>query len=283
MTDSRAKSGLIAEVDASLAEAEMSNAKSLLIKADDKELELSKQLAVLLDDDFQKYTLDSRLSTTIPLLPNGELRTNAADEVHPLLKWQKSRILESQEAEKLMETGKLPTVSAFGVIQGRGSGFDWNYMQDPTAYSGSYLKGVGMDRGNYLLGFSVRWNLTSLFRSTTKTKEQQYYTQGLQHAYQEADKELQAQGMLAKQQVRNAFDNWEETNVQLSAAELAYKQHTALYENGLTTLVDYTQSLYSLNRAEIDFEIAQNNVWQSLLLWAAAQGDIDILLEAIKN
>ena len=283
MTKSRAKSGLIAEVDASLAEAEMSNAKSLLIKADDKELELSKQLAVLLDDDFKKYTLESRLSTTIPLLPNGELRTNAADEVHPLLKWQKSRILESQEAKKLMETGKLPTVSAFGVIQGRGSGFDWNYRQDPTAYSGSYLKGIGMDRGNYLLGFSVRWNLTSLFRSTTKTKEQQYYTQGLQHAYQEADKELQAQGMLAKQQVRNAFDNWEETNVQLSAAELAYKQHTALYENGLTTLVDYTQSLYSLNRAEIDFEIAQNNVWQSLLLWAAAQGDIDILLEAIKN
>jgi len=77
----------------------------------------------------------------------------------------------------------------------------------------------------------------------------------------------------------NAVDNFEETKVQLSAAQLAYKQHAALYENGLTTLVDYTQALYSLNRAEIDYEITQNNVWQALLLLASAQGNITVLTQ----
>jgi len=87
-----------------------------------------------------------------------------------------------------------------------------------------------------------------------------------------------AQSLLADSQLKNAIDNFRETEIQLSAAGLAYKQHNALYENGLTTLVDYTQALYSLNRAEIDYEIAQNNVWQALLSLAAAQGDFNIFI-----
>lgn len=95
--------------------------------------------------------------------------------------------------------------------------------------------------------------------------------------YDLLDKELNAQSKLAQSQLTNAYENFEETKVQLSAAQLAYKQHTALYENGLTTLVDYMQALYALNRAEIDYEIAQNNVWQALLLLASSQGDLKIL------
>lgn len=281
MTDSRAKSGLIPEVDASLAKAEVSSAKSQYIKSDDKELAYSKSLAVLMGQDFQRYSLDARMNTSVPQLANGELAAGKGE--HPYLALQQSRIAMSEEAEKLTAAFKKPTVSAFGVIQGRGSGFDWNYAQDNSAYSASYFKGVGVDRSNYLLGVSLRWNITDLFRFRSRVKEQQYQTQALQHAYSLADRELQAQAALAKSQVDNAFDNWEETKVQLAAAQLAYKQHTALYENGLTTLVDYTQALYSLNRAEIDFEIAQNNVWQGVLLWAASQGDMEILLASITN
>jgi len=41
--------------------------------------------------------------------------------------------------------------------------------------------------------------------------------------------------------------------------------------------------LYSLNRAEVDYEIAQNNVWQAMLLLASAQGDISVLLKATQH
>lgn len=280
MTDIRAKSGLLPEVDASLSKAEVSHARSLQIKAYDKELEYAKSLAVLLGDEYQTYQLDSLFSTSVPSLHPGSA---AQVKDHPLLAWEQRKIDESVQSEQLIHTYKMPNVSAFGVIQGRGSGFDWNYAQDKTAYSSSYFKGTGIDRGNYLLGLSLNWNITNLFRYNSKIREQKHITESLQNNYQLLNKELNAQAQLAKNQLQNAFENFEETKVQLAAAQLAYKQHTALYENGLTNLVDYTQALYSLNRAEIDFEIAQNNVWQALLLQASAQGDLTILLNASRK
>lgn len=177
-----------------------------------------------------------------------------------------------------MKAHKKPNISAFGVIQGRGSGFEANYAQDNSAYSPSYLKGVGIDRGNYLLGVSLTWNVTNLFRFNTKIKEQQFVTQSLQYTFDAQQKELKTLSHQANEQLKNAYNNFDETKVQLEAAALAHQQQTALYKNGLTTLVDFTQALYSLNRAEIDYEIAQNNVWQALLLLASAQGDIQILI-----
>lgn len=277
MTDSRAKSGLIPEVDASLAKAEVSNAKSAELKAYDKVLDFSKQLAVHMGDTFQAYQLDSVYSTSVPENRADQSEKDIAK--HPFLQLQQGQINESLQVETLFRSERMPKVSAFGVLQGRGSGFDANYAQDLSAYSSSYFKGVGVDRSNYLLGFSLSWNISNMYRFNTKIKQQKEYTRALSHDYDLLHKELNAQAMLAQAQIKNAYDNFEETKVQLSAALLAYKQHTALYENGLTTLVDYTQALYSLNRAEIDYELAQNNVWQGLLLLAAAQGDLAVLIK----
>ena len=275
MTNARAKSGLIPEVDSQLAKAEWSNAKSLQIKAFDKELEWSKHLAVLMNDDFKVYELDSLYSTSLP--NKLEKSTEENLKVHPYLQFQQSKIDESEQHIELLKSNKMPNLSAFGVIQGRGSGFDANYAQDNSAYSTSYFKGVGIDRGNYLLGFSLTWNITNFFKYDTKVKEQKYISHSLQYVFDAQQKELKTLFHQANAQLDNAYDNFEETKVQLQAAEMAYKQQTALYENGLTTLVDFTQALYSLNRAEIDYEIAQNNVWQALLLLASAEGDIKVV------
>lgn len=275
MTHARAKSGLIPEVDAQLAKAEWSNAKSMQIKAYDKELEWSKQLAILMNDDFKTYQLDSLYSTSLP----EKLMTTSENYIskHPYLQWQQSRINESEQNINVLKAHKKPNLSAFGVIQGRGSGFESNYAQDNSAYSPSYLKGVGIDRGNYLLGVSLSWNITNVFRFNTKIKEQQFLTQSLQHTFDAQQKEQKALSQQADEQLKNAYLNFDETEIQLEAAALAHKQQTALYENGLSTLVDFTQALYGLNRAEIDYEIAKNNVWQALLLLASAQGDIQVL------
>lgn len=275
MTNARAKSGLIPEVDSQLAKAEWSNAKSLQIKAFDKELEWSKHLAVLMNDDFKVYELDSLYSTSLPNKLEKPTEENLNE--HPYLQFQQSKIDENEQHIELLKSNKLPNLSAFGVIQGRGSGFDANYAQDNSAYSTSYFKGVGIDRGNYLLGFSLTWNITNFFKYNTKVKEQKYISHSLQYVFDSQQKELKTLFHQANAQSDNAYDNFEETKVQLQAAEMAYKQQTALYENGLTTLVDFTQALYSLNRAEIDYEIAQNNVWQALLLLASAEGDLKVI------
>lgn len=277
-TVSRAASGLIPGVDASLAKAEVSNAQSARIKAYDMEVEYSKTLAVLLGQDYQTFILDSIFIHKIPRLPE-KYAANITD--HPSLLWQRSKVESSEKTEKLQQSNALPSLSAFGVVQGRGSGFDWNYVQDNTAYSSSYTKGAGIDRGNYLAGLTLSWNLTNVYRYGAKVREQRFKTQALQNEYLLISAELSAQAQLADAKLKNAIENFEETKIQVKAASDAYRQNTALYDNGLTTIVDLTQSLYALNRAEIDYEIAQNNIWQALLIKSAALGELSILLNAI--
>ncbi|MCX2452748.1 TolC family protein [Pedobacter sp. PLR] len=291
-TVSRAASGLIPGVDASLAKAEVSNAQSARIKAYDMELEYSKTLSVLLGEEYQSFTLDSVFTGKTPQLSeyHGFSSVDSADKGgdnlfslinHPLLLWQKSKISGSAQSEKIQRSQTMPSLSAFGVVQGRGSGFESNYVQDNSAYSKSYQKGVGIDRGNYLAGVTLTWNLTNLYRFGAKVKQQKHQTTALQNEYHLIHEELSAQAQLANAKLRNAVDNFEETKIQIQAASDAYRQNTTLYRNGLTTIVDLTQSLYALNRAEIDFEIARNNIWQALLLKSAAEGELSVLLNAI--
>jgi len=50
----------------------------------------------------------------------------------------------------------------------------------------------------------------------------------------------------------------------------------------LTDIIDVTQTLYTLNRAETNRDIAYSNVWQSLLLKAASTGDFDLFIKAVR-
>jgi len=279
-TVSKASSGLIPEVEASLAKAEVSNALAAKIKAYDKELEYAKHLAILLGEAFQTYQLDSNFNHKIP---KANLQPELNLQNHPLLRYQQSIVDKNREEEKLQRSSMWPSLYAFGVMQGRGSGFDWNYVQDNSAFSKSYTDGVGINRSNYVVGLTLSWNITKIHRNSLKHKSQKHITSSLQHDYQLLNQELAAQVSLSDQKLKNAYEIFDETKVQLQAAKDAFLQHTALYENGLSTIVDFTQYLYALYRAEIDYEIAQTNTWQALLLKTAAQGDLNLLLNAIKS
>ncbi|WP_413513544.1 TolC family protein [Myroides odoratus] len=278
VTAAKAKSGLLAQVDERLAKAEVAYAETLHIKAYDKEIEFNKQLAVLLAEDTKEYALDQVFVNNQPLLRDENLLTR---ENHPILQWQESKIAQSESMERLVTKGSLPSLNLFGVLQGRGSGFEWNYVQDNTAYSSSYSEGVGIDRSNYLVGLQLTWNISDFFRTSYKRKQQEYITKSFEHEFAQMDKELANQVTLTNEKYINAQAVWTHAKTQLEAADVAFKQQKALYDNGLSNLVDFTQALYTLQRAEIDYEIAQNNVWQSVLLQASAFGDIHYFLNAI--
>lgn len=273
----RAESGLIPEVDASLAKAEMSNAQTAIINANDHVLEYNKQLADLLAEDFTDYQLDHYFSENIPVTTSEV----SSLEAHPNMMFISKKINKSKFQEAHLVTTGLPSLSLFGVFQGRGSGFGWNYVQDNSAYSPSYLKGAGVDRMNYIFGFNISWNLTDFYRNSSKVNEQKLMTEALNFDHQLLQQELTNQQRLAESKFKNALAKVTEAKVQMEAATDAYHQQKALYENGLTTIVDFTQALYLLNRAEINYEIAKNNSWQATVLIAASQGDISIITKAI--
>lgn len=272
----RASNGLIAGVDSSLAKAELSSAKIALTKAKDLEQEQANRLGVLMGETVTNLELDTASITRIPqhLFRDSLLQ----EKSHPLLQFYRSKVDLSNEQAQLFRKSYYPTFSLFGVMQGRGSGFSANYVQQPTAFTRNYADGINPVRGNYLLGVGMVWNLTTILKTHPQVRAQEFVSKGLQDEYDLAEQQLQAQVAIADAKLKNALDNYQEAPIQVKAAAAAYLQKNTLYKNGLSTIVDLTQALYVLNRAETDRDIAYNNVWQALLLKSAALGNFDLFI-----
>ena len=273
----RAKNGLNPGVDSSLANAEVSNAKIALTNAIDYEEEHANQLAQLMGVPHQDFQLDTLFVNRIPA-SLYDSSTHKEDE-HPVLQFYQSRINVSREQEKYYNRFKYPVFSLIGVVQSRGSGFSNTYSElYPNAFTHDYWSAVQPARSNYLIGMGVTWNLTSPIRVRQQVAAQQWTSKGLQNEYEVINQQIKAQLMLADQKMKNAIANYNEAPVQMKAASDAYLQKSVLYKNGLTNIVDVTQTLYALNRAETDRDISNNNIWQALLLKAAASGDFSLFI-----
>jgi len=273
----RVKNGLNAGVDSSLANAEVSSARITLLRARDYEHEQTNQLATLMGVSDSAFVLDTLFIARIPGATQDTIQ--AIPQTHPLLQYYQNRIFVSDEKAKYLRTFKYPTFSAFGILQGRGSGFDYDYgPANPNAFTHNYWDGINPTRGNYLLGVGVSWNISSPFRVQQQLLAQKFTSQGLQDEYSLVNQQLKNQLTLAAQKMRNAIAAYVEAPVQVKAAGDAYTQKSVLYKNGLSNIVDVTTALYALNRAETDRDIAYNNVWEALLLKAAATGDFGIFI-----
>jgi outer membrane protein TolC len=192
-----------------------------------------------------------------------------------LLRYLNSRIALSQQQTKYLKTLNYPVFSFVGLIQTRGSGFSNSYATT-SSFSKGFFDGVSPATGNYLLGIGVTWNLTQPLRIKHQVKSQRLISEGLQSELDLTRQQLTAQLQLSTTKITDAIMDYHEIPLQLKGATDAYRQKTILYRNGLTSLVDVTQALYALIRAETDRDIATTNVWQALLLSAASQGDFSV-------
>ncbi|MCW3108989.1 MAG: Transporter, partial [Segetibacter sp.] len=205
--------------------------------------------------------------------------TQIKEGEHPLLKYYLSRVDLSNARIKYINTFKNPTFSTFGILQGRGSGFNYNYNSlNQYAYSKDYFQGVKPTRANYLIGVGVTWNLSNYPRVNQQMLVQKFTSEGLQNEYELVDQRLKNQVMLSQSKIENALQNYYEAPIEVTAASAAYLQKSVLYKNGLSNIIDVTQALYTLNRAETDRDIAFSNVWQALLYKAAASGDFRMFI-----
>ncbi|MDR2271133.1 MAG: TolC family protein [Sphingobacterium sp.] len=270
----KAKNGILPGVDSTLASAEVSRAKISLNQAGENVKEQNNKLTVLMGINSTDLQIDTTLVTKTPVQPVATDPTLVDN--NPVLQYYKSRIEVGEQQLKLSNKEFLPTLSAFGVFQARGSGFKSEYITDLHAFTRNYWEGVRPNRQNYLLGLGINWNLTSIARINKKISAQRYTNDALREEYQTAAAQFIAQLDAADVKIRLAQQSDIEAPRQVSAALQAYNQKMAMYKNGLATLVDVTQTLYTLNRAETDREIVHINLWQSLLLKAAAAGDFDI-------
>jgi outer membrane protein TolC len=275
----RTRSGLNAGVDSSIANAEVSRARLVLIDSRNNELQVRNQLAQLLNVVPVAFSLDTSFISSIP----AEVKTNTSITQNPQVKFFQSRINQSDVATAYLKRSILPGVNLFGVFQTRGSGFDYAYS--PTTnpkYTHDYFEGIKPTRSNYVAGLAIAWNITSIAKVKQQVKAQQFLTEAYKSEYDQVTTQLQDQLILADQRIENSLQSLHEVPQQYKAAADAFLQKSVLYKNGLTNIVDLQQALFALNRAETDRSVAYINVWQSLLLKAAASGDFDLFVKQVK-
>ncbi len=275
----RAKTGLVAGVDSSLANAEVANSRIALARALDLQQEEEKKVALLVGLDEDHLELDTAFVSTIPHQLTGSTPSN----LHPSLRYQQSRVDQSLMQLKLGRASYFPSLNIVGVFQGRASGFEASYVQDQEAFSHSYSDGIKPTRANYLVGVGLTWNLTSIARANAQVKSLSFANMAAQADLELSKQQLTTQSRIAAAKLSNAVLISSEAPVQVKYANDAYVQKSALYKNGLATIVDLTQTLYVLNRAEADRDIAFINVWQALLLNASAAGDLTLFTNELNR
>jgi len=272
----RVVNGLNPGVDSSEANSEVANARIALTNAQETEAEQANILAQYLTIAPKDFVLDSTFNTKPPA--NTDPQSNMSLQDHPTLRFYENRIKQSDEQAKYLSTFAYPTFTLFGVFQGRGSGFNSGYTNNSNDFTDDYFSGVKPTVYNYLLGVGVTWNITNPIRVHYQVKAQKFTSAEEKDDYDLVSQQLRDQQILAETRISNALKNFRQVPTEVKAANDVYIQKSAQYKNGLANIVDYTQALYELNRAEVDNFIARNNVWQALLYKAAATGDFGIFI-----
>jgi outer membrane protein TolC len=274
----RAVNDLIPGVDSSQANAEVADAKIALNNAIDFQQVQENQLVQLLGIPPQHLAVDTFFVTRLPVAIPDSGSSRVTDS-HPSLQYYKSRILLSDQLAKYDKTLAYPTFSLVGIYQAHGSGFGSGYgLANVSDYSHNFYDGVKPSQANYLFGLGVTWNFTQVSRMARQVSAQRSISKGLQDEYDLAGQQLAAQLQLSETKMQNALDNYRQAPIEVNSAAEAYAQKADLYANGLTTLIDVTEARYALVRAETNRDITYSNVWQALLLKAAATGEMDIFL-----
>ncbi len=275
----RTKSGLNPGVDSSIANSDLSAAKLSWIQAINSEQQFRNQLCQLINILPAELLLDTTYFASQP----RDFTTNFPVANNPQVQFYKSRIDESISTEKYLHKSINPGLNLFGSLQGKGSGFDYNYtpLLDGN-YSKSYFDGINPSRYNYLVGIGIGWNIVSPAKVREQVRAQQFLTAAYQNEYDLISTQLRDQLVLSDQQIENSLNSIKEVPFEHKAATDAYIQKTVLYKNGLANIVDVQQALYNLNRAETDLSVAYINIWQALLLKSAASGDFDLFMKQVK-
>jgi len=276
----KAKSGLIAGVDSSISNAQVSSARIAILDATAREQEQRNQFAIASNAAPVEYNLDTAFFFQhIPVSFTDDFNIGQ----NPQVKFYQSRVVQSDKYAELLKKSILPGVNLFGVVQTRGSGFESNYSPSSgNGYSKNILDGITPTRINYVTGVSLAWNILSIPKIKHQVAAQQFLSKAYSDETDLISTQLRNQLVLADERIALTLQRFKEVPVQYKAASDAYMQKSVLYKNGLTDIAELQQALFALNKAETDVSISYITIWQAVLLKAAASGNFYFFLRQVR-
>lgn len=261
-------------VDASRADAQLALAKTQLYQAQQMEQSSLATLAALMGMAGMDIRLIPESLVSVPLsdsLPNPPAAEN------PIAREQMVTVQQIQAQEKVLSKTDYPRLFLQGEGFARGSEVPAN-----GSYIGNW-NGLAPGRGNWVAGVTVLFPNVFDFKGLSAQKQIAKAHENSQRAlYDKTIQDLTGQAQVAQAALKSAKLIAEQTPVELAAARRSESQSKARYEASLATIVEVADAEGLLSRAETDDVIARVNVWRSLFGLAAAQGDLQPVLDILK-
>lgn len=273
----QAKSGIIAGVDTSIAEAELSKARLNYLELSNQykqvQLGLSAISGLSADNIIPDTGLVEKLIPYYKVMPVQE-----SDTIHhPNIELYRSMYQNSLDKEELVRKSYNPKVSLQGAVWGRGSSIS---AADEFR---SLDKGLGFERGNYLVGVGITYNIFDIRRKRIQLNTQ-HATTGYAEQKLAEQRSLLTLGInQTDAELHTALQRLQEIPHQLEAAQAAYRQKFSLYKNGLTNIVELNAALTTLYRAEIDYTNANYLYCKVLFQKAMNENFVDSVVNNLNN
>ncbi|MDP9080880.1 MAG: TolC family protein [Bacteroidota bacterium] len=273
--ESLAKSGVRAGVDTSIAEAELSKARLTYIELKNQFKQQQLQLSAITGLPYQSIVPDSTVEASLISQPTAYL-FNADTANHPLINFYRSVYQDNLQREDVVKKMYNPKISLEAAVWGRGSSV--NAAGDYNEVSSGY----GFQRGNYLVGLGISYNLFDLRRRQLKLRTQKASTNYALKKLEEQQQLLATSSSQADVEMQTALERLTEIPKQLKAANDGYRQKLSLYKSGLTDIIELNAALNILYRAETDYMQAKYQYANALFQKAITQNQVSTVLNFIK-
>ncbi|MEH6305487.1 TolC family protein [Olivibacter sp. CPCC 100613] len=267
-----AKSGVRAGVDTCMAEAELSRARLQRIALANQEKQLKIRIAAVSGLQPEQVIPDTAAEHTLFQRVNDISLNLQAKNQHPLINYYQSIVDNQRLKEDWVRKSYRPKLFLSAALWGRASSID-SQDQFLTLY-----QGIGMQRGNYLVGIGINYNLFDRRRQKLDLAVTKQQTTHAARKLEEEQVNLKTNILQAKAEVDASEERLEEIPRQVKAANAAYRQKFSLYKNGLTDIVELNVAQNMLYRAEIDYVTAKYNYYLSLFHLVIAQNNVDPFL-----
>lgn len=256
-------------VDATRSRAELAVAETQLIQAEQAVAVSRATLAQLLGTAAAGIKPDAGPLLDLP----RETGPDNGVEHHPAATEQRLAIDEVKAREKALERSWYPRFNLQGVSYARGTG------ANPDGSTEGGAGGLGPNIYNWGFGMTVTFPLFDLPGLKAKRDAEAHRERAESARYDQVVRELSGQRERAVAYLDGARRIAANMPRQVEAAVAAEQQALARYRAGLGTLVEVADTQRLLTQAEIDDSLARLNVWRAMLGVAAAEGDIQELLQ----
>jgi outer membrane protein len=261
--------------DASQADAQLAQARTLLIQAQTQEKVRLEALANLLQVPSDQVVTDD--SSVLAYAPSNSIASSVKN--HPQVKQQTAIATEAKQQLHVLNRSWAPAFSLYGSVSGLGAGL----TSTPSPIFQGGTAGVAPQTYNWLAAVQVTFPALQIFTLQPQRKEQKAQVEAAQATRLRAVSDVSAQVKQAQALLEGARAIAQNTPVELEAARQSETQQRARYESGLATVIEVSAAESALAQAEADDATARLNVWRGLAGVAEAEGDLTAFIDLVRK